>query len=167
MGEYALASVVDAEGSFATYDEVFPDLAGVAHRADWDFFVERTKRSYGERFRRLLGDGRLELLDEGGSVAPGLVAVPTPGHTPGHMSLRVGVDGVILGDVAVHPAQVARPELVYVGGDVEPEAAAATRRRFLAELCEEGLLVGAGHFPGDGFGRVVERGDSFAWKPAG
>ena len=47
-------------------------------------------------------------------LAPGVVAFDTQGHLPGHMSVRVGDELVILGDVAVHPAQLARPGLVYV-----------------------------------------------------
>src|SRR5262245_44747833 len=64
-------------------------------------------------------------------LAPGVVAFETPGHLPGHMSIRVGDELVILADVAVHPAQLARPGLVYAFDD-DTERSVRTREELLA-----------------------------------
>lgn len=144
----------------------FPNARYVVHEDDWASFSHRDRPDI-ERLRELERAGRLELIRGGEEIAPGLQAVPTIGHTPGHTSLRVGDAGYILGDVAVHPAQLAQPSLTYAIGDGDPEQAAATRRRVLAELADEELTVAACHFPGTGLGRIVRSGRGYSWESEG
>jgi glyoxylase-like metal-dependent hydrolase (beta-lactamase superfamily II) len=146
--------------------DAFPGAQVFAHGDDWEFFVERIHHPATAGLRKVFEQGRLELVRGQFSPAADLVGEPTPGHTPGHMSLRIGDAGMILGDVAVHPAQVVQPGLVYAGGDVDAQRAAGTRRSVLEEACREGVVVGGGHFPGTGFGRVVGRAGALAWQPA-
>jgi glyoxylase-like metal-dependent hydrolase (beta-lactamase superfamily II) len=80
-------------------------------------------------------------------LAPGVVAFETPGHYPGHMSVRLGDEGIILGDVAVHPALLDHPEWRYIW-DVDGDRSVQTRRELLPAL--EGKLVLCGHYPDDG-----------------
>ena len=98
-------------------------------------------------------------------VMPGVQLLPSPGHTPGHMCVRVGAT-LVLGDVVVHELQVANPDLVYIS-DHDSALAAATRRRILGELADEGTETIVSHFPGKGrFERVgnFERvGKGFRW----
>jgi glyoxylase-like metal-dependent hydrolase (beta-lactamase superfamily II) len=86
-------------------------------------------------------------------LAPGVVAFETPSHLPGHMSVRVGDELVVLGDVAVHPAQLDKPDLAYVH-EHDPERSATTRVDVLSAYGAR--ILAAGHFPGAGFGRVVD-----------
>ena len=54
-----------------------------------------------------------------------ITAVPTPGHTPGHMSLAIvsgGQHALILGDVAVHPAQLTNIDWTFIF-EMDPEQA--------------------------------------------
>jgi glyoxylase-like metal-dependent hydrolase (beta-lactamase superfamily II) len=85
-------------------------------------------------------------------LAPGVVAFETPGHYPGHMSVRLGDEGIVLGDAAVHPALLDHPEWRYVS-DIDFERSAHTRRELLPEL--EGKVVLCGHFPNGGEWRPV------------
>ncbi|GDY50365.1 hypothetical protein SVIO_009880 [Streptomyces violaceusniger] len=61
--------------------------------------------------------GRLDLVDvpeEGTEVIPGLRLIPTPGHTPGHIALRLDSRderAVITGDCVHHPVQLAHPAI--------------------------------------------------------
>jgi glyoxylase-like metal-dependent hydrolase (beta-lactamase superfamily II) len=136
-------------------------------RADWEAFGTAPGRAelIARRVTPLAEHGVMDPIEPGAAVevAPGVEAFPTPGHTPGHVSLRIrsrGEEAVILGDVCVHPAQVADPGLAYTF-DVDPARAAATRAALLRSLEEGGTLVAAGHFPVAGFGRVV----AGAWRP--
>jgi len=109
--------------------------------------------------------GLLDLVDAETLVAPGVRAVPTPGHTPGHMSVWIESGGdelVVLGDVVVHEAQVADPDLVYVS-DTDAWQAASTRKQLLGELAAEPVPTTVSHF--NGAGRFVRAGAGFAWKP--
>ncbi|TVT08239.1 MBL fold metallo-hydrolase [Amycolatopsis bartoniae] len=96
--------------------------------------------------------GLLDLVDvpaEGTEVAPGVRLLPTPGHTPGHVSVRLrdgDASALITGDSLHHPVQVPHPELGSCV-DVDPAQAAATRRALLASLAGTDTLVLGSHFP--------------------
>ena len=113
---------------------------------------------------------RVQTYTDGDEVVPGLTAVATPGHTPGHMSLRAesGGDSVmILGDAVVNDhLNFARPAWPS-GSDHDPETAAATRVRLLGEMADTGMTVIGYHLPGDGIGRVEADGDGFRFVPEG
>lgn len=101
-------------------------------------------------------------------LVPGLVrAVPTPGHTPGHVSFRIGRDAQTLlyvGDVVHHPVvSVQRPQWT-LRWDRDAAAGAAQRTRLLEELAGSGERVYAVHFPFPGLGRI-QRGAAgqLAW----
>jgi hypothetical protein len=66
----------------------------------------------------------------------------------------------VVGDLAAHALQIADPGLVFAN-DMDDDLAAATRRRVVAELAEEGPAVLAGHFYG--VGRIERVGKGFRW----
>jgi glyoxylase-like metal-dependent hydrolase (beta-lactamase superfamily II) len=138
---------------------LFTSARAVVHADDLAYFDRPVTQAKLEHF----GD-RLEAIAEERELVPGIRAAPTPGHTPGHLSLHVG-DAFVLGDVAVHPAQVTDPGLVYADGDVEPARAVTTRRATLAQLADDGTTVVSPHLPGV-FGRVERAGEGFAWRPS-
>ena len=89
--------------------------------------------------------------------------VPTVGHTPGHVSVRIssrGEEALITGDFMHHPCQIARPDWSSAA-DSDPEAARLTRERMLGELCDRPVLVIGTHFAGATAGRIVRDGDSY------
>lgn len=127
----------------------------VVSAADYAFFEDR--------LTELAGAGVLELATGETEVAPGVRLLPTPGHTPGHMSVLLGESTLVLGDVAVHPAQLATPSLRYVH-DHDPELAGRTRLELLERLAADETVVAPGHFPSP-FGRVRRAGDGFGYEP--
>lgn len=142
------------------WDGAFPNARYVVHADDWSFFMSEESLAQRPHLRekvQTLPD--VQLVAGETEIAPGVIVFPTPGHTPGHMSVRAG-SVVAVGDLVAHEAQVADPELVFVN-DVDSEQAAATRRRVLAELADEGAAVMAGHFAG--IGRIEAAGKGFRW----
>ncbi|MDT8913190.1 MBL fold metallo-hydrolase [Amycolatopsis sp. PS_44_ISF1] len=115
--------------------------------------------------------GQLDLVDLGpGGVelVPGLSLVPTPGHTPGHASVRLDSGGrtaLITGDCVHHPVQVARPDIGSCV-DIDPALAERTRRALLAPFAGTGALVLGTHFPAPTAGRVVADGGGLRWESA-
>ena len=101
--------------------------------------------------------GLMELVEGEHALTSELTTLPTPGHTPGHMSIVVtsqGQRGLILGDVLHSLVQVDRTDWVS-GADIDPVQTRITRRSVMQRLEMEGSLVAAGHLPAPGFGRVV------------
>ena len=80
---------------------------------------------------------------------------PTPGHTPGHVSVVIesrGAKAVITGDMIHTPVQIAKVELSS-DFDVDPALAAHTRRSFLTRYSNDTLVIGT-HWGGPGAGRI-------------
>jgi glyoxylase-like metal-dependent hydrolase (beta-lactamase superfamily II) len=135
----------------------------LVQRADWELFAREGDEDDRAAFQRCVAPlrelGVAELLDGDRALGPELGLLHTPGHTPGSQSLlvRSGGDALLCwGDVANHPAQVGRPDW-GPASDVQPELAAATRRRLLDEVeAGRGWLAPA-HFP-EPFG-TVERAE--------
>lgn len=117
---------------------------------------------------------RLEALGEavttfeaGAEVLPGVVAVATPGHTPGHTSFAIGTpaEGVfVTGDFITMPLSFARPE-IGAATDHDPAQAAETRKATLARLADEGWRILGYHLPDGGLGRVERDGDAYRFVP--
>ena len=104
---------------------LFTSARAVVSAADWAYF---DRPETHDKFASFEERGALELVDGAHTVAPDVELVPTPGHTPGHASLRVG-DTLIVGDVVVTPTQFATPDLVFAPGDDDGPHAARTVRQ--------------------------------------
>lgn len=91
---------------------------------------------------------------------------PTPGHTPGHVSVRIASDGheaVITGDLMHHPCQMARPNWKCTA-DTDSDQAIATRKTFLERYAESPVLVIGTHFAAPTAGHIVRDGDVFRFE---
>lgn len=87
---------------------------------------------------------------------------PTPGHTPGHVSVRIesrGQSAIITGDMVHHPVQLAEPAWGS-HPDAQPERAIDTRRAFVARYGDRDVLVIGTHFSGPTAGKIVKVGGS-------
>lgn len=83
-------------------------------------------------------------------VLPGLTALGTPGHTPGHTSflLASGSDSLFVqSDVTNVPVLFARHPGWHVMYDQDPSMAEATRRRFYDRIAAERTLLQGFHYP--------------------
>jgi len=95
-----------------------------------------------------------------------LTAFPTPGHTPGHMSLRIhsqGQQALILGDAIHSQAQVQETHWVS-RADMDPEQTRITRRALMEQLEQSDILGIIGHFPAPGFGKIVRGEGRRYWQ---
>jgi glyoxylase-like metal-dependent hydrolase (beta-lactamase superfamily II) len=95
-----------------------------------------------------------------------LTAVPTPGHTPGHVSILItsqGQQALVLGDAAHNPVQLQEPDWVS-RADMDPDLTRKTRKALLDRLEREQILVAAGHFAAPGYGRIVRLDGRRYWR---
>jgi len=110
--------------------------------------------------------GLVEFMQGEHSLTRELSAVPTPGHTPGHMSILItskGERALVLGDAAHSPVQVENPDWVS-RADMDPDLTRQTRRALLERLEREQITVLAGHFQAPGFGRIVRLEGRRYWR---
>jgi glyoxylase-like metal-dependent hydrolase (beta-lactamase superfamily II) len=138
--------------------------------------LEHWLASAGDEDRRIMADSVRPVLDAGladpvepdHAVTAEVRLEPTPGHTPGHVSVRIrsqGREAVITGDVMHHPVQCAEPRW-QSHFDVDPGAARATRRRFLEQQADRDVLVLGTHFAAPTAGHVVRAGTAWEFRPA-
>ena len=107
--------------------------------------------------------GLVDLVETDHRLCDEIGLLPSPGHTPGHVSVRIasqGEEALITGDFMHHPCQIARPEWSSTA-DSDPARARHTREAMLTSLAGTPTLVIGTHFAGRTAGYVVRDGDSF------
>jgi glyoxylase-like metal-dependent hydrolase (beta-lactamase superfamily II) len=110
---------------------------------------------FGDSVAPVADAGRVDLVPVNHRLDTGVRLDPTPGHTPGHVSVVIESEGeqaVITGDMIHTPVQVASVDLSS-GFDYDPLAAADTRRGFLDRYAGGALVIGT-HWGGPGAGRI-------------
>jgi glyoxylase-like metal-dependent hydrolase (beta-lactamase superfamily II) len=110
--------------------------------------------------------GQAVLVDSDHAITPELRLEPAPGHTPGHVCLRLssaGGSAVFSGDLMHRAVQVARPEWSSCFC-TDPVRSRATRRAFVEEHAASGVLILAAHFPHPG--RIVRDREGFRFELA-
>lgn len=111
--------------------------------------------------------GRLRLVEPDHRVTGDIRLVPTAGHTPGHVSVRIdsaGAVAYISGDVVHHPAQIGEPGICALP-DADPTAARASRLELLRRVADERALLLGSHFAAPSGGYVDSADDRMAWQP--
>jgi glyoxylase-like metal-dependent hydrolase (beta-lactamase superfamily II) len=104
----------------------------------------------------------------GKEVAPGITAIGTPGHTPGHTSFAVqSVSGKLLiqTDVTNLSALFVRHPDWHLLFDMDGDQAEQTRRKFFDMAVAEKTPIQAFHHPFPGLGHVEKDGSGYRWVP--
>ncbi len=154
----------------------FPNAAYLVARDEYEWWTAQDldagrRQLFADSVEPIRASGQLRLLDvppEGLEVAPGLEVVRMPGHTPGHMTVRVTsgtATAVISGDCLHHPLQLARPEL-NSSADIDPAQAVRSRRALLDHLADTGGLLLGTHFPPPAAGTVTRAGERYRFTIA-
>jgi len=107
--------------------------------------------------------GLVDLVETNHRITNEISLIPTLGHTPGHVSVRIssqGEEALITGDFMHHPIQFHDPGF-SISADVDTNAAIATRRRVFAEYADTPTLIIGTHFAGPTAGKLVRDGDRY------
>lgn len=107
------------------------------------------------------------LFDAGDVVLPGITAVATPGHTPGHMAFHIA-DGaqqaMVVGDAIGNPHVAFAKPGWSSGSDQDMETAAKTRVGLLDRLASDEMTMVGFHLPDGGIGRVLSEKDGYRFE---
>lgn len=121
------------------------------------------ERTYEENVLPIVEAGRAVLVEMDYALDDEVWLQPTPGHTPGHVAIRVksqGVEAVFSGDIMHWPMQCIYPDWNF-RYDADPDQARRTRRGFLEACSDNGHLVMTSHFPLPSVGTITRRQSSF------
>src|SRR6478735_132491 len=168
--------LLNADNSLA-----FPNAEVMVPAVEWKYFMDDGEMSRApegrmqtvfKNARRVLEAGlkkKATPYEWGKDVAPGLLAVETIGHTPGHTSfvLSSGSDKVFIqSDVTNHPALFVVNPGWRAFFDQDAAQAETTRRKVYNMLVAEKMRVQGFHYPFPGLGNVVKDGSGYRLVPA-
>jgi glyoxylase-like metal-dependent hydrolase (beta-lactamase superfamily II) len=118
--------------------------------------------------RPIVDVGMADLIESNFRVTDEVWLEPSPGHTPGHHSVRIsskGNEAVITGDLMHHPIQCKYPEWDD-GFDSDGAMAKKTRRAFCEKYADSNVVVFGTHFATPSAGKISKKGDAFTFTAA-
>src|SRR5712691_504656 len=171
--------IKNAEGGL-----VFPNAEIKVPAVDWAFWMSDDNmakapndmmKNYFTNTRKVyagLAD-KVTKYEWGKEVAPGITALDTAGHTPGHTAFAVASGNariLVQSDVTNIPELFLRNPDWHVAFDIDPQHAAQTRRKFYDMAAAEKALVVGFHFTFPSIGHVEKDGPRYrlvpiAWNP--
>ena len=126
----------------------FPNAKYLFSRKENAFWDAKRNAEYVDSVLPVVEAGQAVLLDGSHAIDERMMIEPSPGHTPGHVILKLAERGeraVFCGDVIHHPLQVYAPHWNHFACEL-PDESRATRRRVLENCAADGALLFPTHF---------------------
>jgi len=157
----------------------FPNAEILVPAAEWKYFMDdgEMSRAPAGRMQEVFTNLRrvfdalgrkVTRYDPGTEVAPGITAVATPGHTPGHSSHVVSSGSAkvyIQADVTHVPFLFVRHPDWHAMYDQDGAMAEQTRRKVYDMLAAERMMVQGFHYPFPGLAYVEKAGSGYREIP--
>ncbi len=157
----------------------FPRARYMVSRDEWLFWSQKpdlkdilagddmkSQLRAGAEANLLAMKDKVQMLNPGDEIAPGIKTIPCPGHTPGHIMVEVKSRGqklIFASDVVLHPAHIEKPEWCTMF-DLKPAAVASARREFFKLVSAGSSLVMVPHFPFPCLGHITGKEGGWHWQ---
>ena len=145
----------------------FPKARYLIGRQEYEFWSregdEEQQAILGDSVKPIFDQGLATLVEMNHRISPEISLTPTPGHTPGHVSVMIeskGSRAMITGDMLHHPCQFGHPEW-SPSFDSDPIAGAKMRRSVMERVAGQPVLVIGTHFAAPTAGHVKREGQAF------
>ena len=129
-------------------------------------FNHTQKQTHSDSVEPIISAGLADTVGSNHQVCEGVALIPTPGHTPGHVSVKVssnGAQAVITGDCIHHPCQLARPDWpTFV--DHDQEQSTKTRQELFHSVLNNKMLLVGSHFSEPTAGYIEPDGKGYILK---
>jgi glyoxylase-like metal-dependent hydrolase (beta-lactamase superfamily II) len=149
----------------------FPNARYLMARKEYEYWEQEPKGAepglFDDSVRPVFEAGLVDLIEVDEQICEEIRLVPTPGHTPGHVSVRIesgDEEALITGDAFHHPCQMAHTEWCSTA-DFDRQASQATREEMLAKYAEQDILIIGTHFATPTAGHM-RKGESGYWFKA-
>ena len=144
----------------------FPRAEYLFAEDEWQYWREQSQE-YGpvieDSVQPIFDSGQAVLVSQQHRLNEEIFLLPTPGHTPGHVSVHIqskGEAAIITGDMLHHPCQIVHPDWSTTA-DTNQSMAAATRTAFLRQYSDQPVLVIGTHFAAPTAGHIVRDGVAY------
>jgi glyoxylase-like metal-dependent hydrolase (beta-lactamase superfamily II) len=150
----------------------FPNARYLIAKDEYDHFsrtdiAEFNQRVFNDSVAPVYSAGLMDLVETDHQVCEEVALIPTVGHTPGHVSIRIrsgAEQALITGDFVHHPCQMARLDWGS-SADIDAAGADTTRRRVFDEYADTPTLIIGTHFAGATAGHIIRVDDAYRLKP--
>lgn len=148
----------------------FPNAKYIFAGEEWEFWWAEhaadaeAHACIGDSVQPVVEAGQVQLVDSNYVIDQYARFEPSPGHTPGHVCLRLTTsagEAVFAGDLMHRPVQVAEPQWSSIFC-TDAAQSRTTRRAFVETHANTETLILAAHFPTPG--RIVRRADGFRFE---
>jgi glyoxylase-like metal-dependent hydrolase (beta-lactamase superfamily II) len=157
---------------------IFPNAELMVPEPEWGYWMDDANLNAAPadlkitflNQRRIFSDiaKQVTKFQPGKEVAPGIVTLPAPGHTPGHTVFAVHSGDqslLVLSDTAQHPAIFARHPDWQAAFDIDGAEAIATRKRIFDRAAADRMLVTGYHFPFPACGHLIKTATGYEHVP--
>ena len=130
----------------------FPNARYIVAGEEWDYWRHEKDECIADSVVPVVEHGQVDLVQSDHRLGRWLTFEPTPGHTPGHVAVRLETSAgtaIFSGDLMHRVVQVAEPQWSS-RFCADPARAASTRRDFVERHADSGVLILAAHFPRPG-----------------
>ncbi|MGY8711145.1 MBL fold metallo-hydrolase [Bradyrhizobium sp. 18BD] len=149
----------------------FPKARYLFGKTEYEYWRDYTAEPdkiavFNDSVKPVVDVGLNDLIPSDHRICEEISVIPTPGHSPGHMSVLIesgGEQGLLSGDVAHHPCQMAHLDWCSVV-DSDPAQSAASRLKLFSRFADTPTLVIGGHFSA---GHIKRDGDAFRFVALG
>lgn len=144
----------------------FPNAKYLMPSADHALHRQHDTEIYRESVLPVVEADQVEFVQAGHKLGDYVTLIPTPGHTPGHISVRLSSDGheaIITGDALHSTAQCWHPDW-HFKFDLDPDMAVTSRRALLHSAADTQSMVLGSHFTLPSLGHVKRHGTAFSWQ---
>jgi glyoxylase-like metal-dependent hydrolase (beta-lactamase superfamily II) len=146
----------------------FPNARYLIGKKEHEHWIKETEgeqpQIMADSVTPIFDAGLAQTVDMDHRISPQIRLVPTPGHTPGHVSVMIeskGETAVITGDMVHHPCQLGRPDWLSLF-DADQAAANAQRHAMFEQWADKPILVIGTHFAAPTAGHI--KCDGAAWR---
>ncbi len=155
----------------------FPKAKYFVGKAEWEFWMGEAASAlpaevqpFVEGARRDLAalQDRVNFLNGGDEIVPGMHVLSTPGHTPGHLSVVLDSDVPLIITVDAVSSEIVsfeHPDWSF-GFDMDPAKAKVTRRALLEQASAQNAKLLGFHWTYPGVGRIRKAGDAYEFTSA-
>jgi glyoxylase-like metal-dependent hydrolase (beta-lactamase superfamily II) len=148
----------------------FANARYIFGRAEYEYWRDHREEAdkvavFNDSVKPIVDAGKAELVASDHRLTDEIALIPTPGHSPGHLSVLItsdGETGLLTGDVAHHPCQMAHLDWSSTA-DFDSRQSAATRRELFSRFADTPTLAIGGHFNA---GHIQRDGDAFKFIAA-